>query len=132
MSLTLVLSNYLIHLSLNMFFVFLLFPLILCLSVNSLKVCLFVLYFCLNLASFRTFLVGGQVEWVKSNMVCICYRTAILGLHLLYQITSPPTSFLSQLFQHLSLIKICPFCGILWLRYKNRTKALSVVKEKRM
>ena len=108
-----VLSNCLTPLLLNMFFMFLLFPLILCLSVKSLNACIFVLCFCLNFASSRTILVGGRLEWVKSNMVCICYRTVLIGLHLLCQITSPPTSFPSQLFQHLSLIKICPFCGIL-------------------
>ena len=98
MSLILALSSFPIPLFLNMFLVFLLFHLILCLSVSSLKACLFVLCFCLNPVSFKTFLVGVRLEWVRSKMVCICYRTLLLGLHLLCQITSPPTRTSSQLF----------------------------------
>ena len=79
MSLTLALLNFLIPLFLIMFFVFLYFHSISCLSVNLLKDCLCVLCFYFNIVSFRTFHVGRRLEWVKSIMVCICYRRVLLG-----------------------------------------------------
>ena len=98
MSLILALSSFPILLFLNMFLVFLLFHLIFYLSVSSLKACLFVLCFCTNFVSFRTFFVGGRLEWVRSKMVYICCKNPLLGLHLLCQIISPPTRTSSQPF----------------------------------
>ena len=77
------------------------------LLVNLLKSCLFVLCFCLNYVSFKTFLVGGRLEWMKSTMVSTCCKNQPLGLYLLCLPTFPPTRLSSQLFQLLLPIKIC-------------------------
>ena len=104
---------FLIPLFLIMFFVFLLSHSIFCLSVNLLKDCLCVLCFYLSIVSFRIFHVRRRLEWVKSIMVCICYRRVLPGLHILYQIIFPFVSPSSQFFLLLFLLKTCQSCGIL-------------------